>query len=133
MFACFYIPDFPVQAALLPEPPETRAALRTSPFAILDGPASLPRILATNLAARRAGIQTSMTKLQVETYGGVLLRKRSIAEEESAQNTLVNFAGTFSPRVESTCPGHGDSGSGWNRKAAGTMAKCHAQHDRAGG
>ena len=105
MFACFYIPDFPVQAALLPEPAETRAALQTSPFAILDGPASLPRIFATNLAARRAGIQTGMTKLQVETYGGVLLRKRSIAEEESAQNTLLNFAGTFSPRVESTSPG----------------------------
>ena len=46
-----------------------------------------------------------MTKLQVETYGGVLLRKRSLADEESAQATLVNFAGTFSPRVESTCPG----------------------------
>ena len=133
MFACFYIPDFAVQAALLPEPAETRAALRASPLAILDGPANLPRVFATNLAARRAGIQTGMTKLQVETYGGVLtpqsaqppqqaknarwgprnarpgdpvlLRKRSLAEEESAQTTLVNFAGMFSPRVESTCPG----------------------------
>ncbi len=46
-----------------------------------------------------------MTKLQVETYGGVLLRKRSVAEEESAQTRLVDFAETFSPRVESTCPG----------------------------
>ena len=81
MFACLYIPDFAVQAAWLPETslarPETRAALRTSPLAILDGPASLPRVFATNSAARRAGIQPGMTKLQVETYGGVLLRKRS--------------------------------------------------------
>lgn len=105
MFACFYIPDFAVQAALLPEAAETRARLRTTPLAILDGPASLPRVFATNRAARRAGIQTGMTKLQVETYGGVLLRKRSLAEEESAQTALVNFAGAFSPRVESTCPG----------------------------
>jgi protein ImuB len=105
MFACFYIPDFAAQAALLPEAGETRATLRASPFAILDGPASLPRVFATNLAARRAGIQAGMTKLQVETYDGVLLRKRSVAEEESAQTTLLNFAGRFSPRVESTCPG----------------------------
>ena len=105
MFACFYLPDFAVQAALLPEAAEIRATLRASPLAILDGPASLPRVFATNSAARRAGIQTGMTKLQVETYGGVLLRKRSFAEEESAQAALVNFAGRFSPRVESTCPG----------------------------
>jgi protein ImuB len=105
VFACFYIPDFAVQAALLPEPAEARSTLRASSLAVLDGPANLPRVFATNLAARRAGIQTGMTKLQVETYGGVLLRKRSLTEEEAAQTTLVNFAGTFSPRVESTCPG----------------------------
>ena len=105
MFACFYIPDFPVQASLLPEPAETRTALQQSPLAILDGPANLPRVFATNHADRRAGIQIGMTKLQVETYGGVLLRKRSTAAEESAQTALLDYAGTFSPRVESTCPG----------------------------
>jgi protein ImuB len=105
MFACFYIPDFPVQASLLPELAEIRTALQQSHLAILDGPANLPRVFATNSAARRAGIQIGMTKLQVETYGGVWLRKRSIAAEESAQTTLLDYAGTFSPRVESTCPG----------------------------
>jgi protein ImuB len=105
MFACFYIPDFPVQASLLPEPAEMRNALWQSPMAILDGPANLPRVFATNTAGRRAGIQTGMTKLQVETYGGVLLRRRSSATEELAQAALIGFAGTFSPRVESTCPG----------------------------
>ncbi len=105
MFACFYIPDFAVQASLLPEPAETRATLQQSPLAILDGPANLPRVFATNSPARRAGIQIGMTKLQVETYGGILLRKRSIAAEETAQTALLNFAGRFSPRVESTCLG----------------------------
>ena len=105
MFACFYIPDFAVQAALLPEPAETRAALQRSPLAILDGSANLPRVFATNPAARRAGIQIGMTKLQVVTYGGISLRKRSIAAEESAQSALLNFAGRFSPGVESTGPG----------------------------
>jgi protein ImuB len=105
MFACFYIPDFPVQASLLPEPAETRTSLQRMPLAILDGPANLPRVFATNAAARRAGIQPGMTKLQVETYGGVLLRKRSIASEESAQTALVGYAAVFSPRVESTSSG----------------------------
>jgi len=105
MFACFYVPDFPVQALLLPELAETRTALKQFPLAVLDGPANLPRVFATNHAARRAGIQIGMTKLQVETYGGVLLRKRSVQAEESAQATLVQYAGTFSPQVESTCPG----------------------------
>src|SRR5208283_4560090 len=105
MFACIYIPDFPVQASLLPEPAETRTALTHSPIAILDGPANLPRIFATNLAARRAGIQIGMTKLQAGLCAGVVLRNRSLAEEESAQSTLLDCASQFSPRVESTAPG----------------------------
>ncbi len=105
MFACLYVPDFPVQAALLPEPSAARAALSQSPLAILDGPANLPRVFATNPAARRGGIQIGMTKLQVETYGGIALRERSIPAEELGQRTLLELAGTFSPRVEATCPG----------------------------
>jgi len=105
MFACFYIPDFPVQASFLSEAEETRMALRKTPVAILDGPANLPGVFATNPAARRGGIQSGMTKLQVETYGGVLLRKRSLPAEEAAHTALLDFAGNFSPRVESTAPG----------------------------
>jgi protein ImuB len=104
MFACIYIPDFPVQASLL-EPAETRTVLTRSPIAILDGPANLPRVFATNLAARRAGIQPGMTKLQAGFCAGAVLRKRSPAEEQSAQSTLLDCASKFSPRVESTAPG----------------------------
>ncbi len=105
MFACIYIPDFPVQASLLSEPAETRTALTRSPIAILDGPANLPRVFATNLAARRAGIQTGMTKLQAGLCAGAVLRKRSLAEEGLAQSALLDCASKFSPRVESTASG----------------------------
>jgi len=105
MFACIYIPDFPVQASLLSEPPEARAALTRSPIALLDGPANLPRVFATNSAARRDGIQIGMTKLQAEVCAGAVLRKRSLAEEKSAQTALLDCAAVFSPRVESTAPG----------------------------
>ncbi len=105
MFACLYVPDFPVQAALLTEPAQARNALKRAPLVILDGPANLPRVFATNDASRHAGIEIGMTKLQVETYGGILLHKRIVALEDSAQSTLLEFTGRFSPRVESTGPG----------------------------
>jgi protein ImuB len=105
MFACLLIPDFPVQAALLLEPKDTREALRRSPIVILDGPSSLLKVVALNDAARNAGIKTGMTKLQVETFDGVSLRNRSVSTEESAQDALLNCAATFSPHIESTCPG----------------------------
>ena len=79
--------------------------MKGAPIAILDGPATLPRVFATNLAARRAGIETGMTKLQAEVCAGGVLRKRSLEEEISAQAALVECAAAFSPRVESTVAG----------------------------
>src|ERR1700730_13539592 len=105
MFACLFVPDFPLQASFLPEPKDTREALRRSPLALLDGPASLLKIVALNDAARNVGLKVGMTKLQVKTSHGVLLRKRSAAREDSAQAALLQCANAFSPRIESTCPG----------------------------
>lgn len=105
MFACLYTPDFSVQSACRMEREDTRQRLKQSPVAILDGPANLPRVVATNQAARSVGIQTGMTKLQVETCGGVAMRKRSLANEEATQAALLDCGRAFSPCVESTCPG----------------------------
>src|SRR5215470_3941719 len=105
MFACMFAPDFPVQAVLRLEPEDTREVLKQSPIAILDGPASLPRVVATNEPARLAGIELQMTKLQAETCGRAWLRKRSPAIEDAAQAALLDCATSFSPRVESTAPG----------------------------
>jgi protein ImuB len=105
MFACLLVPDFPVQAALLLEPKDTRELLRRSPMAVLDGPSNLPKVVAVNDAARDVGIEAGMTKLQVKTCGGVVLRKRSPDQEDAAQAALLECAGGFSPRVESTCSG----------------------------
>src|ERR1700742_488396 len=101
MFACLHVPDFSVQAALLSEPALARNVLKQSPLAILDGPANLPRVFGINGSARQAGIEIGMSKLQVEIYGGVLLRKRIRSLEDSAQEAFLEFAGRFSPRVES--------------------------------
>jgi protein ImuB len=105
MFACLYVPDFSVQAVLRLEPPSTQETLRRAPVAVLDGPANLPKVIALNDPARRHGIEVGMTKLQVETCGGVTLLKRSLDGEDAAQTALVECANSFSPRVESTCTG----------------------------
>lgn len=105
MFACLHVPDFSVQATLLSASPDTRETLRLSPTVVLDGPANLLKVTALNDSARNLGITVGMTKLQVETCGGILLRKRSEAEENSAQAALIQCADSFSPRVESTCTG----------------------------
>jgi protein ImuB len=105
MFACLYVPDFPVQAVLLSESEDAREALKQSAIAVLDGPENLLRVVALNDPARNLRIQAGMTKLQAETCPTVLLRKRSEAEESAAQAGLIQCANTFSPRVESITMG----------------------------
>lgn len=105
MFACWYVPDFSVQAVLLAETKEARERLRRSPVAVLDGPSNVPRVAALNDVARNLGIVIGMTKPQVEACSAVVLRKRSLDVEDAAQATLLECANTFSPRVEATCPG----------------------------
>jgi len=105
MFACLYTPDFPVQAALCFEPEHQREVLKQVSVIIVDGPASLLRVIAANEKARLAGIEVGMTKLQAETWGGVAIRKRSTQNEEAAQALLLDCARAFSPRVESAAAG----------------------------
>jgi len=105
MFTCLLVPDFPVQAVLRCEAEDIREKLHRSPVAVLDGPANLPKVFALNDPARKLGITSGMTKLHVETCGGVLLRTRSTELEDSAQAALLECASRFSPRVESTGPG----------------------------
>jgi protein ImuB len=105
MFACLDVPDFPVQAALRLEPEERREVLKQSRVAILDGPATLLRVIAANAPARAAGVEIGMTKLEAESCGHAVLRRRSVAQEEAAQAALVDCASAFSPRVESTSAG----------------------------
>lgn len=102
LYACIHIPDFPVQAALRTD---MSAAFNAIPVAVLDGPESLLKVFACNERARQAGIDLAMTKLQAEACREVVLRKRVREQEESAQSALLDCAYSFSPCVESTCPG----------------------------
>jgi protein ImuB len=101
MFAALYIPNFSAQAVLRAE----AALVREQPLAVLEGAPPLTRVMAMNEAARHAGVESGMTKLQAQALPGLVLRSRSSAQENSAHAALLDCAAGFSPRVEALAAG----------------------------
>ena len=134
MFACIYIPDFPVAAIVRAEP-----SLRDRAVAVLAGKPPLVRVAALNEKARLFGMEVGMTKLQAAIFAApkeegvasaqpepkkkvsqielssrrmkmqpkltaAVLRQRSPAQEESSHAALLDVAHAFTPRVEDTHP-----------------------------
>ena len=103
MFACIYIPDFPVEAIVRAEP-----LLRARAVAVLEGKSPLVRVVALNEKARQLGMEIGMTKLQAvvfavpEENSTAILRQRSLEKEKSAHSALLDVAHSFTPRVEDT-------------------------------
>ena len=111
MFACIYVPDFPVEAIVRAEP-----LLRERAVAVLEGKPPLVRVAALNEKARWLGIEAGMTKLQAEAFveavcptsatpanreqNAAVLRQRSPAQENSSHCALLDIAHAFTPRVE---------------------------------
>src|SRR5580700_5643836 len=94
-FACIYVPNFPVAAALRAEP-----ELRTRAVAILEGKPPLEIILAVNEQASRLGIAPGMTKPQAELCPELVLRPNSPLQNSAAHAALLDCAQSFSPCVE---------------------------------
>src|SRR6267154_2909902 len=100
MFACLFIPDFPVDAITRFEP-----ELRGRPVAVLAGRSPLEKVVALNEKARQIGVETGATKSQLEAWGDLVLRARSELQEASAHAALLDCAQSLSPEVEDTAPG----------------------------
>ena len=96
-FACIYIPNFPVAAALRAEPD-----LHAHAVAIFEGKPPLEKIIAVNEKACSLGIAPGMTKAQAELCSELALRPRSSLHESSAHAALLDCAQSFSPCVEDT-------------------------------
>jgi protein ImuB len=105
MFACMYVSDFPVQAALRCEPEQRRELLNQCSIVILEGPPSHSCVISLNEAARSAGIALGMTKLKAESCGVLIAKQRNLQNEDAAQNALLDCARALSPRVEALFPG----------------------------
>jgi protein ImuB len=63
MFACIYVPDFPVAAIVRAEP-----SLRDRAVAVLEGKPPKVQVVALNDTARLLGIEIGMTKLQAAFF-----------------------------------------------------------------
>jgi protein ImuB len=92
-FACIYVPNFSVAAALRAEP-----ELHARPVAIFEGKPPLETIIAVN--EKTAGIVPGMTKAQAELCSELALRPRSPLQESAAHAALLDCAQSFSPCVE---------------------------------
>ncbi|MGB8886440.1 MAG: DNA polymerase Y family protein [Candidatus Korobacteraceae bacterium] len=104
MFACIYIPDFPVEAIVRAEP-----GLRERAVAVLEGKPPQVRVIALNRTARRLKMEIGMTKLQASAFIGTsptaaVLHQRSTEQEISTHAALLDVAHAFTPRVEDTAP-----------------------------
>ena len=99
MFACIFIPDFPVEAIIRFEP-----ALRARCVAVLGGRPPLEKVVALNEKARQAGVEIGATRAQLEAWEELVLRTRSQAQEDSAHAALLDCAQSFSPEIEDTAP-----------------------------
>ncbi len=107
MFACIFVPDFPIQAILRAEAkPFSLSKGKMTPHrqavVVLDGEPPTCRVVAANEEARRAGIEIGMTRVQAETCRAIAVRQRSAALEETAHAALLDCALALSPCVEST-------------------------------
>ena len=95
LYACLYVREFPAQAML-----RLRPDLRSSPVVILEGTPPRQTVCSCNTRARDIGIDTGLTRAELDVFPGVTSLPRSLSEESSTSAALLQCAGRFSPRVE---------------------------------
>ncbi len=100
LYACLHAPEFPTQALL-----RLRPGLRGQPVAVLEGHAPLERVCAANPAARREGVIDGMTRVEAESFAGMVLLRRSLHEEAEAKAVLLGCAAKYTPSIEDASAG----------------------------
>ena len=101
MFAVISIPDFYLQAVLRHEP-----ELRGLPAALVDDDSPKSPVVQVTAAAKRFGVTPGITSTQAKARcQRMAFRIRSPAQEQSAQEILLECAYAFAAYIESTAPG----------------------------
>jgi protein ImuB len=95
IYACIHATEFPAQALL-----RLRPELRECPCVVIEGEPPVQQVSSLNRRARTAGLVHGMTQVEVDTFPGVTVLRRSHSEEAAAKAALLECAGGFSPRVE---------------------------------
>ncbi len=125
MFAAIYIPNFFLQAALRHEP-----EMFSRPIALLHE--EIKVVVEMTAVARDVGVCEGLTSTQaLARCPTVIIKPRSIAQEQAAMNLLLEGAYAFSPNIEATAPGictldlNGLSGAGdqlWANRIVAQLA-----------
>jgi protein ImuB len=95
VYACLYAREFPAQALL-----RLRSELRNKSCVVMEGEPPLQQICSLTRKARRLGMVCGMTQVEVDTFSDVTVLERSVQEEATTKEVLLECAGCFSPRVE---------------------------------
>ena len=97
MFACIYVPDFPVAAIVRAEP-----SLRDRAVAVLEGKPPKVQVVALNDPARLLGIEIGMTKLQAAVFAAPqeadIVSAQPQPRKQSPQNNKLTSQRGKAPR-----------------------------------
>ena len=101
MFAAIYIHNFSLQSALRHEP-----ELIPKPVVLTDPALTKPCVVQLTPTARASGICEGMTPSQaMARCGNLVVKTRSLPQEQGAMEALMQTAYAFSPHIEATAPG----------------------------
>jgi len=100
LYACLRAPEFPAQTLLRLRPQASDQAC-----VVMEGEPPFEQVCSLNRKARALGIEHGMTQVEVDTFPGAAVFKRSLAEEAAARAALIECASCFSPRVEDRSAG----------------------------
>jgi protein ImuB len=101
MFAAIYIHNFSLQSVLRHEPD-----LIGKPVVLTDPALTKPCITQLTSTARACGICAGMSPSQaMARCGNLVVKTRSLPQEQAAMETLMQTAYAFSPHIEATAPG----------------------------
>ena len=95
LYACLYATEFPLQALL-----RMRPEFASKPCAVLAGDPPMQQVCSLNARARALGISARYDPRRARYISSIAVLPRSVAEEETAREALLECTGTFSPRVE---------------------------------
>ncbi len=95
VYACLHVREFPAQALL-----RLRPEFSSKPCVVMEGELPLQRVCSLNGKAHKIGLAHDMTQVEVDTFSGVTVLRRSRSEETTTKAILLECAGGFSPRVE---------------------------------
>ena len=95
LYACLYAKEFPAQALL-----RLRPKLCERACVVMGGEPPLEQVVSLNRKAKALGVVRGMTRVEVDTFPGIVVLRRSLDEEACARAAVLECAGAFSPRIE---------------------------------